>query len=73
MGGHWGQRGRWGHWGRTNLKTMINDSTENNSLFKREKFFSLNFVPAEPSIPDFKQERPQCPQRPLCPQRPPKK
>ncbi|MDR2762051.1 MAG: hypothetical protein LBB88_05570 [Planctomycetaceae bacterium] len=26
MGGHWGQRGRWGHWGRTCLKSVINDS-----------------------------------------------
>ncbi|MDR2762164.1 MAG: hypothetical protein LBB88_06135 [Planctomycetaceae bacterium] len=60
MGGHWGQRGRWGHWGRTNLKTMINNSTENNSFFKRE-IFSLNFVLTEPLIPDFKQERLQCP------------
>ncbi|MDR2761594.1 MAG: hypothetical protein LBB88_03225 [Planctomycetaceae bacterium] len=34
--GRWGQRG---HWGRTNLKTMINNSTEDNSLFKRERFF----------------------------------
>jgi hypothetical protein len=40
-GGHWGQRGLMGHWGHTNLKTMINDSTENNSLFKREIFFSI--------------------------------
>ncbi|MDR2762966.1 MAG: hypothetical protein LBB88_10215 [Planctomycetaceae bacterium] len=36
MGGHWRQRGLRGH---PNLKTMINDSTENNSLFKRERFF----------------------------------
>ncbi|MDR2762627.1 MAG: hypothetical protein LBB88_08515, partial [Planctomycetaceae bacterium] len=35
MGGHWG---RWGH---ANLKTMINDSTEDNSLVKREIFFSV--------------------------------
>ncbi|MDR2761070.1 MAG: hypothetical protein LBB88_00530 [Planctomycetaceae bacterium] len=36
-----GLRGRWGHWGqrgRTNLKTIINDSIENKSLFKRERF-----------------------------------
>jgi hypothetical protein len=33
-----GLRGRWGHWGQrghTNLKTMINDSTENKSLYNR--------------------------------------
>jgi hypothetical protein len=29
LGGHWRQRGHWGH---TNLKTMINDSKENNSF-----------------------------------------
>ncbi|MDR2761172.1 MAG: hypothetical protein LBB88_01070 [Planctomycetaceae bacterium] len=36
--GRWGQRGRWG---RTNLKTMINNSKEDNILFKREIFFSF--------------------------------
>jgi hypothetical protein len=72
FGGHWGQRGLGGHWGHANFKTMINDSTDDNSLFK-ERFFSLNFVPSEPLIPDFKQERPQCPQRPQCPPSPPKK
>jgi hypothetical protein len=48
---------------------MINNSTENNSFFKREIFF-FKFCPPETLIPDFKQERPQRPQRP---QRPPKK
>ncbi|MDR2762495.1 MAG: hypothetical protein LBB88_07845 [Planctomycetaceae bacterium] len=59
MGGHWGQRGLRGHWGHANLKTMINDSTENNCHFKREIFFQ--FYPSEPLTPDCKQERPQCP------------
>ncbi|MDR2761125.1 MAG: hypothetical protein LBB88_00820 [Planctomycetaceae bacterium] len=44
MGGHWGQRGLRGHWGHTNLKTMINDSTEDNSLLKERFFFG--FIPA---------------------------
>jgi hypothetical protein len=39
LGGHWGRWGQRGHWGRANLKTMINDSIEDNSLFKRERFF----------------------------------
>ncbi|MDR2763059.1 MAG: hypothetical protein LBB88_10680 [Planctomycetaceae bacterium] len=51
MGGHWRQRGLRGHWGHTNLKTMINDSTENNSFLKREIFLlcvnsyiNLNYI-----------------------------
>jgi hypothetical protein len=32
LGGHWRQRGLRGHWGHTNLKTMINDSKEKNSF-----------------------------------------
>ncbi|MDR2763253.1 MAG: hypothetical protein LBB88_11660 [Planctomycetaceae bacterium] len=38
-GGHWGQRGLMGHWGHTNLKTKINDSTEKKQLLKKRNFF----------------------------------
>ncbi|MDR2762626.1 MAG: hypothetical protein LBB88_08510 [Planctomycetaceae bacterium] len=40
-GGIWGRWGQRGHWGHANSKTMINDSTEDNSLLKERFFFSF--------------------------------
>jgi hypothetical protein len=63
FGGHWGQRGH------TNFKTMINDSTEDNSLFKRE-IFSVFLLSHQSQISN--QNVPSVPNVPFVPNVPPK-
>ncbi|MDR2762108.1 MAG: hypothetical protein LBB88_05855, partial [Planctomycetaceae bacterium] len=70
MGGHWGRWGQGGHWGRANLKTMINDSIEDNSLFKREIFFSVSPRDINPRC--HTRMSPVSPKAPLSPMSPQK-